>query len=119
VRHVLSIVATFLVTFFIAADDRPTAKPGGGASQEISRSWRGAGTGGGVDSIAYSPATHELFAGAARTGQLTVVNVDATGHLTAAAQVTTAPGARNGVLAGSTVYLAHSLGNELIAVSKK
>jgi len=79
----------------------------------------GAGTGGGVDSVAYSPATHELFAGAARTGQLTIIDVDAAGHLTTAAQVATAPGARNGVLAGSTVYLAHSQGNELIAVSKK
>jgi DNA-binding beta-propeller fold protein YncE len=78
-----------------------------------------AGTGGGVDSIAYLPATHELFVGAARTGQLTTIDVDATGHLTAGAQVATAPGARNGVLAGNTVYLAHSQGNELIAVSKK
>lgn len=79
----------------------------------------GADTGAGVDSIAYAPATRELFAGAARTGQLTVIDVDAAGHLTTAAQVTTAPGARNGVLAGNTVYLAHSPGSELIAVSKK
>jgi DNA-binding beta-propeller fold protein YncE len=87
-----------------------------GATPELLSS---AATGAGVDSIAYSPATHELFAGAARTGQLTVIAVDATGHLATATQVTTAPGARNGVLAGSTIYLAHSQGNELIAVSKK
>jgi DNA-binding beta-propeller fold protein YncE len=87
-----------------------------GATPELLSS---AGTGAGVDSIAYSPATRELFVGAARTGQLTVIDVDAAGHLTAASQVTTAPGARNGVLAGSTVYLAHSQGSELIAVSRK
>lgn len=87
-----------------------------GASPELLSS---TATGEGVDSIAYSPATHELFAGAARSGRLTVIDVDAAGHLTSAAQITTAPGARNGVLAGSTVWLAHSQGNELIVVSKK
>lgn len=87
-----------------------------GATPELLSS---ADTGGGVDSIAYSAATRELFAGAARAGQLTVLGVDDAGRLTAAAHVTTAPGARNGVLAGGTLYLAHSQGNELIAVSKK
>ena len=63
---------------------------------------------------------HQLFVGAARTGQLTIIDVDSSGHLKPSTQVTTAQGARNGVLgADGTLYLAHSPGNELIAVSKK
>jgi DNA-binding beta-propeller fold protein YncE len=75
-------------------------------------------TGQGVDSIAYSPQSHRLYAGAGKTGDLTIIDVDAAGHLKATATVTTAPGARNGVLAtNDTLYLAHSPGSELLAVT--
>jgi DNA-binding beta-propeller fold protein YncE len=79
-----------------------------------------ADTGAGVDSFDFSQGARQLFVGAARAGRLTVIDVDGSGHLRMSAQVTTAPGARNGVIdADGTVYLAHSQGNELIAVSKK
>ena len=77
-----------------------------------------AGTGNGVDSIDYSATKRQLYVGAARTGDLAILSVDRAGHLSVVKRVTTAPGARNGVLASDgTVYLAHSPGSELIAVS--
>lgn len=86
-----------------------------GAKPELLSS---ADTGAGVDSFDFTKG--QLFVGAARAGQLTIIDVDNSGHLKASAQVTTAQGARNGVLAGDgTLYLAHSQGSELIAVSKK
>ncbi|PYQ28504.1 MAG: hypothetical protein DMF56_14795 [Acidobacteria bacterium] len=86
-----------------------------GAKPELLSS---ADTGAGVDSFDFSQGMHQLFVGAARTGQLTIIDVDSSGHLKSSTQVTTAQGARNGVLAGGTVYLAHSQGSELIAVSR-
>jgi DNA-binding beta-propeller fold protein YncE len=75
-------------------------------------------TGAGVDAFDY--AAGKLYVGAARAGQLTILDVDDGGHLKPSLQVTTAQGARNGVLAGDgTLYLAHSQASELIAVSKK
>ncbi|HVH88529.1 MAG TPA: hypothetical protein VM912_17550 [Terriglobales bacterium] len=66
-------------------------------------------TGDGVDDLAYSPATHTLYVGAARAAQLTVAHVDDAGKLTLVTQVPTHEGARNGVVTkGDTVYLAHS-----------
>lgn len=66
-------------------------------------------TGNGVDDLAYSPATHMLYVGAARDARLTVARVDSAGKLTMAAQVPTHEGARNGVVTkNGTVYLAHS-----------
>lgn len=86
-----------------------------GAKPELLSS---ADTGAGVDSFDYAAGT--LYVGAARAGQLTIIDVDAGGHLKSSTQVTTAQGARNGVLAGDgTLYLAHSQGSELLAVSKK
>jgi len=74
-------------------------------------------TGNGVDSIDYSPSRHEIYAGAAKSGDLTVIDVDRTGHLKVTARITTSTGARNGVLANGSVYLAHSVNNELMVVS--
>jgi DNA-binding beta-propeller fold protein YncE len=66
-------------------------------------------TGDGVDDIDYSSATHELFVGAGKTGELTIFNVDAHGKLSVAAKVPTKAGARNPAVAkDGTVYLAHS-----------
>ncbi len=66
-------------------------------------------TGDGVDDIDYSPATHRLYVGAARAGQLTVASVDAQGKLSVEARVPTPPGARNpAVTDRGVVYLAHS-----------
>lgn len=66
-------------------------------------------TGDGVDDLAYSPATHLLYVGAARDAKLTIAKSDASGKLTMVAQVPTHQGARNGVVTkDGTVYLAHS-----------
>jgi DNA-binding beta-propeller fold protein YncE len=68
-----------------------------------------ADTGDGVDDIDYWPATHELFVGAAKTGELTILHVDRDGKLTVAARVPTKVGARNAAAApGGVIYLAHS-----------
>src|SRR5262249_55498273 len=80
-------------------------------------------TGDGVDDIDYAPATHRVYVGAARAGQLTVATVDAAGKLTVAATVPTHAGARNpAVTDKGVVYLAHSsLGGltDLVVVSPK
>ncbi len=66
-------------------------------------------TGDGVDDIDYWPATHELFVGAAKAAELTILHVDGHGKLTVAAKVPTKAGARNPAVArGGIVYLAHS-----------
>ncbi len=65
-------------------------------------------TGDGVDDIDYAPATHRVYVGAARAGQLTVAAVDPQGRLTVAAVVPTHAGARNpAVTDKGVVYLAH------------
>lgn len=67
-------------------------------------------TGDGVDDFDYAPATHLVYVGAAKAGQLTVARVDAHGKLTLVATVKTPQGARNPVVTdGGVVYLAHSL----------
>jgi DNA-binding beta-propeller fold protein YncE len=66
-------------------------------------------TGDGVDDIDYSPATHLLYVGAAKAGQLTVARVDTHGKLSVLATVKTPVGARNpAVTDKGTIYLAHS-----------
>jgi DNA-binding beta-propeller fold protein YncE len=66
-------------------------------------------TGDGVDDIDYAPATHLLYVGAARAGQLVVARVDAKGQLKVEAKVPTHAGARNpAVTDKGAVYLAHS-----------
>jgi len=66
-------------------------------------------TGNGVDDLAYSPAMHMLYVGAARDARLTVAKVDGAGKLSMVAQVPTHEGARNGVVTrDGRVYLAHS-----------
>ena len=66
-------------------------------------------TGDGVDDIDYSPATHQLYVGAAKAGQLTIARVDAHGKLLLVATVATHAGARNpAVTDRGVVYLAHS-----------
>jgi DNA-binding beta-propeller fold protein YncE len=66
-------------------------------------------TGDGVDDIDYAPATHLLYVGAARAGQLTVARVSPQGKLAVEATVPTHPGARNpAVTDKGVVYLAHS-----------
>lgn len=66
-------------------------------------------TGDGVDDIDYAHATHRVYVGAARAGQLTVAKVDAHGKLEVEARVPTHAGARNpAVTDKGVVYLAHS-----------
>jgi DNA-binding beta-propeller fold protein YncE len=66
-------------------------------------------TGDGVDDIDYAPATHLLYVGAARAGQLVVASVDSHGQLKVEAKVPTHAGARNpAVTDKGVVYLAHS-----------
>jgi len=66
-------------------------------------------TGDGVDDIDYSSATHLLYVGAAKAGQLTVARVDSHGKLEVEAKVPTHAGARNpAVTDKGVVYLAHS-----------
>jgi len=80
-------------------------------------------TGDGVDDIDYAPATHRVYVGAARAGQLIVAAVDSGGKLTVEARVPTHEGARNpAVTDKGVVYLAHSsLGGltDLIVVAPK
>ncbi|HZQ17915.1 MAG TPA: hypothetical protein VFA90_04270 [Terriglobales bacterium] len=71
-------------------------------------------TGDGVDDINYSPATHDLYVGAAQDARLTVAQVDMAGKLSLIAQVPTHEGARNGVVTkDGTIYLAHSQRGQL------
>ncbi len=66
-------------------------------------------TGDGVDDIDYAPATHTLYVGASRAGQLIVAADDSHGKLSLVAKVPTHEGARNpAVTSKGTVYLAHS-----------
>jgi DNA-binding beta-propeller fold protein YncE len=66
-------------------------------------------TGDGVDDLDYAPATHLLYVGAAKAGQLTIARADAHGNLTPVATVKTPVGARNpAVTDKGVVYLAHS-----------
>ncbi len=66
-------------------------------------------TGDGVDDIDYWPATHLLYVGAAKAGQLTIARDDAQGKLAVVARVATHAGARNpAVTDRGVVYLAHS-----------
>jgi len=66
-------------------------------------------TGNGVDDLAYSPATHLLYVGAARDSKLTIAQADSAGKLSTLTQVQTHEGARNGVVTkDGVVYLAHS-----------
>jgi DNA-binding beta-propeller fold protein YncE len=65
-------------------------------------------TGEGVDDIDYAPASHYVYAGAARAGALTVAEVDAGGSLRKVAVVPTHAGARNAAVTDKgVVYLAH------------
>lgn len=77
-------------------------------------------TGEGVDHLDYLPATHALYAAAATTGTLTIVNVSPTGALTLRDTVTTKPGGRNAVVGPTgTVYLAVGRTSELLIVAAK
>jgi len=63
----------------------------------------------GVEDIAYAPATHLLYVGAAGAAKLTIARANASGQLITVAQVPTQNGARNAVVTtDGTVYLAHS-----------
>lgn len=78
-------------------------------------------TGDGMDDIHYEPATHMVYAGAARAAKLTIARADEKGHLTVVAQVPTKLGARNATVSkDGTVFLAHGGGaklNALVVVS--
>jgi DNA-binding beta-propeller fold protein YncE len=66
-------------------------------------------TGDGVDDVDYSPATHMVYAGAAKAAKLTIARTDDKGHLTVVATVPTRQGARNSVLdKNGNIYVAHS-----------
>jgi DNA-binding beta-propeller fold protein YncE len=74
-------------------------------------------TGDGVDDLAYSPATHMLYVGAAKDARLMVARVDATGKLSRVAAPETHQGARNRVVTkDGTLYLAHSTLGKLAGV---
>jgi DNA-binding beta-propeller fold protein YncE len=70
----------------------------------------------GVDDFDYAPANSMLYVGAAKAGELTVVQVGDRGRVLAKiAQVATAPGARNGVVdADGRVYLSDRKGGQLV-----
>ena len=71
-------------------------------------------TGDGVDDLDYAPATHLLYVGGAKSGDLTVARVDSAGKLTLVTKGPTHAGARNGVVASDgRVYLAHGSGSDL------
>jgi YVTN family beta-propeller protein len=80
-------------------------------------------TGDGVDDLDYASASHLVYVGAAKAGELTIAHLDAAGKLTVVAKVPTHAGARNGVVAtNGTVFLGHSgLGNlsDLVVVAPK
>jgi DNA-binding beta-propeller fold protein YncE len=66
-------------------------------------------TGDGVDDINLAPATHMLYIGSPRDGNLTVARVNSAGKLSVAAVVPTHVGERNGVVTwNGTVYMAHA-----------
>src|SRR5262249_51816072 len=74
-------------------------------------------TGEGVDDIDYAPATHLLYVGASRAGQLTVASVDAHGQLTAAARVPTENGSRNPAVTDKPlIYCTLQSAGELVGV---
>ena len=90
---------------FVACDARVEVLDAGHAGEVLSS----VDTGEGVDDIDYAPATHLLYVGAAKAGQLTVARVDAHGKLEVEAKVPTHEGARNpAVTEQGVVYLAHS-----------
>ena len=75
-------------------------------------------TGEGVDDLDYLQSKRMLYIGAARAARLTIASVADNGALSIAATVPTQAGARNGAVdAQGTMYLEHSKGSELLAVS--
>jgi hypothetical protein len=89
---------------FVACTARTEVLDGGHGGEILSS----IDTGEGVDDIDYEESTHLLYVGAARSGKLTVAQVDATGRLLAVASVATHAGARNPVVTDKgVVYLAH------------
>ncbi|HKR33181.1 MAG TPA: hypothetical protein VJT08_22060, partial [Terriglobales bacterium] len=90
---------------FVACSTQAKVLNSGGNGQILSS----IDTGDGVDDINYSPATHMLYVGAPKDGNLTVARVDAAGKLAVVAVVPTHVGERNGVVArNGTVYMAHA-----------
>jgi len=66
-------------------------------------------TGDGVDDIYLAPATHMLYIGSPRDGNLTVARVNSAGKLSVVAVVPTHVGERNGVVTrNGTVFMAHA-----------
>jgi DNA-binding beta-propeller fold protein YncE len=98
---------------YVACDSRAEVLNVGGDGAVLSK----VDTGNGVDDLAFVPATHLLYVGAARAGTMTVARADSKGQLTLLAQVTTHEGARNGVVTkDGTVVLAHGGGVKLPAL---
>lgn len=90
---------------FVACSTQAKVLNAGGSGQLLSS----IDTGDGVDDLNYSPATHMLYVGAARAGQLTVARVNDAGKLRIVAVVPTHLGERNGVVTkDGTVYMAHA-----------
>jgi DNA-binding beta-propeller fold protein YncE len=74
-------------------------------------------TGGGVDNLEYDARKRRLFVAAGKDGNLTIAHVADSGALEVVATVPTAKGARNPVAdARGTVYIADSLGGQLLVV---
>jgi hypothetical protein len=90
---------------FVACSTQAKVLNAGGNGQVLSS----IDTGDGVDDLNYSPATHMLYIGAARAGQVTVAQVNSAGKLRVVAVVPTHVGERNGVVTkNGTVYMAHA-----------
>jgi len=90
---------------FVACSTQAKVLNAGGSGRVLSS----IDTGDGVDDLNYSPATHMLYIGAAKAGQLTVARVNGAGKLRVIAVVPTRLGERNGVVTkNGTVYMAHA-----------
>jgi DNA-binding beta-propeller fold protein YncE len=90
---------------FVACSTQAKVLNAGGNGQVLSS----IDTGDGVDDLNYSPATHMLYVGAPKAGNLTVAHVTSAGQLSVVAVVPTHEGERNGVVTkNGTVYMAHA-----------
>lgn len=75
-------------------------------------------TGDGVDNIDYLEPQHQLFVGAAKAAQLTIVGLDSVGALRSIAVIPTLAGARNAVVdALGNAYLTDSAGGRILAIA--
>jgi hypothetical protein len=76
--------------------------------------------GDGIDNIDLVASRHEAYAAASRAATLTIVGLDAQGHLSRRATVATRAGARNAVAAdGNVAYLTAAAEGQILAVTPR